>query len=252
VPLVSQSSLIEASGLGYRIGTQTILEGISLHLQAGEILTVIGPNGAGKTTLLKLLLGLLEPTAGSVRRDARLRIGYMPQRLAIDPALPLSVRRFLQIADRRPGRVADVAAEVGVAHLLGTPLAAVSGGEFQRVLLARALLREPRLLMLDEPVQGVDVGGQAELYALIKEVRARHGCAVLMISHDLHLVMAATDTVLCLNRHVCCAGQPEAVSMHPAYLQLFGRQGASEIAVYTHHHDHAHDMHGNVIGGGHG
>jgi zinc transport system ATP-binding protein len=249
---VSDACLIEASGLGYRMDGHPILEGISLQLHAGEILTVIGPNGAGKTTLLKLLIGLLEPASGTVRRREGLRIGYMPQRLAIDSALPLSVQRFLQIADRRLDRVAAVAEEVGISRLLRTPLASVSGGEFQRVLLARALLRDPQLLMLDEPVQGVDVAGQAELYALIKEVRTRHHCAVLMISHDLHVVMAATDTVLCLNRHVCCAGQPEDVSTHPAYLQLFGRQGAAEIAVYTHHHDHAHDLHGNVVGGKHG
>jgi zinc transport system ATP-binding protein len=246
---VSEAALIEASALGYRIGGLAILEGVTLRLGAGEILTVIGPNGAGKTTLLKLLMGLLRPTSGTVHRRAGLRIGYMPQRLAIDPALPMSVGRFLQIAERRPQRVAAVAAEVGIERLLRTPLAAVSGGEFQRALLARALLREPELLVLDEPVQGVDVSGQAELYALIKAVRDTHRCAVLMISHDLHVVMAATDTVLCLNRHVCCAGQPEDVGAHPAYLQLFGRQGADGIAVYTHHHDHAHDLHGDVIDG---
>jgi zinc transport system ATP-binding protein len=246
---VSEQTLLEASGLGYQAGGQMILEHISLRLRAGEILTVIGPNGAGKTTLLKLLIGLLEPTAGTVSRRPGLRIGYMPQRLAIDPALPMSVARFLQIAERRPDRVADVAEETGIGHLLDSALASVSGGEFQRALLARALLRRPELLVLDEPVQGVDVLGQADLYALIKEVRTRHHCAVLMISHDLHLVMAATDTVLCLNRHVCCAGQPEDVSAHPAYLQLFGRQAAGEIAVYTHHHDHAHDLHGDVIDG---
>ena len=243
---MSAPHLLEARELGYRAGGHAILEHISLRLHAGEILTVIGPNGAGKTTLLKLLIGLLVPSSGSVWREPGLRVGYMPQRLAIDPALPLSVERFLQLAERNPARIAEIAAEVGIERLLRTPLAAISGGEFQRALLARALLREPELLVLDEPVQGVDMGGQAELYTLIKDVRAQHRCAVLMISHDLHLVMAATDTVLCLNRHVCCAGRPEVVSNHPAYLQLFG--SAAEIAVYTHHHDHAHDLHGDVVG----
>jgi zinc transport system ATP-binding protein len=172
----------------------------------------------------------------------------MPQKLQIDAALPLTAGRFLQVAERDMTRVRAVAFEVGVEALLKTPITAVSGGELQRLLLARALLRDPELLLLDEPVQGVDIAGQAELYALIREVRSRHRCAVLMISHDLHVVMASTDTVLCLNRHVCCAGRPEVVSNDPAYLQLFGRQAAEQIAVYTHHHDHAHDMHGNVIG----
>ncbi len=239
--------IIEARGIAWRIGGETILDHVSLTLHEGEILTVIGPNGAGKTSLLRILMGLLAPSAGNVWRRPGLRIGYMPQRLAIDPSLPLDVGRFLRLAGRRPGPLAAVAEEVGIAGLLRTPLAGVSGGEFQRVLLARALLRAPQLLVLDEPVQGVDVNGQAELYGLINEVRRRHNCAVLMISHDLHLVMASTDTVLCLNKHVCCAGKPEVVSAHPEFLQLFGKQAVSEIAVYTHHHDHAHDLHGHVV-----
>jgi zinc transport system ATP-binding protein len=197
---------------------------------------------------LKILIGLAQPSSGSVWRREGLRVGYMPQKLQIDAALPLTAGRFLQVAERDMTRVRAVASEVGVEALLKTPITAVSGGELQRLLLARALLRDPELLLLDEPVQGVDIAGQAELYALIREVRSRHRCAVLMISHDLHVVMASTDTVLCLNRHVCCAGRPEVVSNDPAYLQLFGRQAAEQIAVYTHHHDHAHDMHGNVIG----
>jgi len=244
--------LIEASELAYHVDEQVILENVSLQLHEGEILTVIGPNGAGKTTLLRLLIGLLEPSSGRVTRRRGLRIGYMPQRLPIDPSLPLSVARFLQMADRHPDRIARIAAETGIAGLLRKPVAAVSGGEFQRVLLARALLRNPELLVLDEPVQGVDLAGQAELYALIKDVRTRHGCAILMISHDLHLVMAATDTVLCLNRHVCCAGHPDAVGNDPAFRQLFGARGAAEIAVYTHHHDHSHDLHGDVVDRHHG
>ena len=239
--------VLEARAISFQIGPDLVLENISLRLHDGEILTVIGPNGAGKTTLLRLLTGLASPSAGTIWRRPGLRMGYMPQKLQIDPALPLSVERFLRIAERNPQRLAAVAAEVGVSALLGTPLAGVSGGEFQRVLLARALLRDPQLLVLDEPVQGVDVNGQAELYALIDAVRHRHRCAVLMISHDLHLVMAATDTVLCLNRHVCCAGKPEVVSTHPAFLQLFGKQVSSEIAVYTHHHDHEHDMRGQIV-----
>jgi zinc transport system ATP-binding protein len=245
---VSRPFLLEARDVSFRAGSHLILEHVSLRLHEEEILTLIGPNGAGKTSLLKILIGLAQPSSGSVWRREGLRVGYMPQKLQIDAALPLTAGRFLQVAERDMTRVRAVASEVGVEALLKTPITAVSGGELQRLLLARALLRDPELLLLDEPVQGVDIAGQAELYALIREVRSRHRCAVLMISHDLHVVMASTDTVLCLNRHVCCAGRPEVVSNDPAYLQLFGRQAAEQIAVYTHHHDHAHDMHGNVIG----
>ena len=245
---MSRPFLLEARDVSFRAGSHLILEHVSLRLHEEEILTLIGPNGAGKTSLLKILIGLAQPSSGSVWRREGLRVGYMPQRLQIDAALPLTAGRFLQVAERDMTRVRAVASEVGVEALLKTPITAVSGGELQRLLLARALLRDPELLLLDEPVQGVDIAGQAELYALIREVRSRHRCAVLMISHDLHVVMASTDTVLCLNRHVCCAGRPEVVSNDPAYLQLFGRQAAEQIAVYTHHHDHAHDMHGNVIG----
>jgi zinc transport system ATP-binding protein len=249
---VNTQPLLEARDVGWQVGTERILDHVSLALHEGEILTVIGPNGAGKTSLLRILMGLLAPSSGSVWREAGLRIGYMPQRLVIDASLPMDVGRFLRLAERSPRRLAEVADEVGIGSLLRSPVAGVSGGEFQRVLLARALLRNPRLLVLDEPVQGVDVNGQAELYGLINEVRRRHECAVLMISHDLHLVMAATDTVLCLNKHVCCAGKPEVVSAHPEFLQLFGKQAVSEIAVYTHHHDHEHDLHGHVVEHRHG
>jgi len=249
---VSESVVLTASGIAWHIGAETILDHVSLTLHEGEILTIIGPNGAGKTSLLRIVMGLAEPSSGSVWRAPGLRIGYMPQRLVVDPSLPLGVGRFLRLAERNAERLAAVAEEVGIGALLQTPLASVSGGEFQRVLLARALLRNPRLLVLDEPGQGVDVNGQAELYALINEVRRRHQCAVLMISHDLHLVMAETDTVLCLNKHVCCAGKPEVVSAHPEFLQLFGKQALSEIGVYTHHHDHEHDLHGHIVGHRHG
>ncbi len=248
----SADRLLEAHEVGWQVRGEAILSRVSLTLVEGEILTIIGPNGAGKTSLLRVLMGLITPSSGSVWRRPGLRIGYMPQRLAIDPSLPLDVGRFLRLAERSPAALAATAAEVGIGGLLDTPLAAVSGGEFQRVLLARALLRRPQLLVLDEPAQGVDVGGQAELYLLIDTVRRRHGCAVLMISHDLHLVMAATDTVLCLNRHVCCAGKPEVVGAHPEFLQLFGRRAVEGLALYAHHHDHEHDIHGQVVGDGHG
>ncbi|MFZ5561518.1 MAG: zinc ABC transporter ATP-binding protein ZnuC [Pseudomonadota bacterium] len=225
-----------------------VLEDVSLTVRAGEILTVIGPNGAGKTCLLRIALGLLAPDAGTRQVKPGLRIGYMPQKLGLDEALPLDVQRFLALARPGLGSAALQAAlqEAGVGHALRTPVSRLSGGELQRVLLARALLREPALLVLDEPAQGVDLSGQEELYGLIGAVRSRRGCGVLMVSHDLHLVMAATDHVLCLNRHVCCEGHPESVGAHPEYQRMFGAQGGQGLAFYSHRHDHRHDAHGEV------
>jgi zinc transport system ATP-binding protein len=222
-----------------------ILDNISLTLQHGEIITIIGPNGAGKSTLLKLALGLIAPTSGSVRKAEGVRIGYMPQRLHIEANLPLSTMRFLQLGGAKTHAIGNALAEVGATGIEHQAVQALSGGEMQRVLLARALLRNPDLLVLDEPVQGVDVGGQTEMYALIAELRRRHHCGVLMVSHDLHWVMAQTDRVLCLNQHVCCEGHPEQVGNDPAYRALFG-DAAVTIAPYHHHHNHAHDLHGSI------
>ncbi len=238
--------LLSARGLCVRTENRLLLDRIDLDLHEGEIVTVIGPNGAGKTTLLKALLGFTAPSAGSVTRADTLRIGYMPQKLALNPLLPMTVQRFLRQTKTSDSAIVSALTETGVENLLQQSLHKVSGGELQRVLLARALLRQPQLLVLDEPAQGVDVCGQADLYRLIAELRNRYHCGVLLVSHDLHLVMAATDTVICLNQHICCQGHPEHVSQHPEYLQLFGGKIADDIAVYTHHHDHDHDLHGNV------
>ncbi|QMV63304.1 zinc ABC transporter ATP-binding protein ZnuC [Pseudomonas berkeleyensis] len=240
-------ALIRLDGVAVSFNGQAVLDDVQLSVQPGEIVTLIGPNGAGKTTLVRVVLGLLQPEHGNVRRAPRLRIGYMPQKLHVDATLPLSVLRFLRLVpgvDRK--RALAALAEVGAEQVIDSPLQSISGGEMQRVLLARALLREPQLLVLDEPVQGVDVAGQAELYRLISRLRERHGCGVLMVSHDLHLVMSATDQVVCLNRHVCCSGHPEQVSGDPAFIELFG-QDAKSLAVYHHHHDHDHDLHGGVV-----
>lgn len=219
-----------------------LLEKVNLELRRNEILTVIGPNGAGKTTLLRVALGLLPPTRGRVVLEKGLTIGYMPQRLHLDPTFPLSVKRFLSLSCRRDmARAVALLEEVGASHVLESSMQSLSGGEFQRVLLARALVREPELLVLDEPVQGVDVHGQTELYRLIGRIRKSRGCAVLMVSHDLHLVMASTDRVLCLNRHICCSGTPEAVTSDPAYVELFGPLAVEQLAVYVHDRNHQHD-----------
>ena len=244
----SQSPLISAQGIGIRLSGREVLKEIDLEVARGEIVTLIGPNGAGKTTLVRILLGLLSPDRGRVIKHPGLKVGYMPQRLSLPENMPLNVRRFLTL----PGAVAaqqldQLTAELEITRLLESPMQSLSGGEHQRVLLARALLRNPDLMVLDEPVQGVDITGQNELYQLITRISSERNCGVLMISHDLHLVMAATNRVMCINQHVCCSGHPEAVSQHPAYLELFGSHASSRLAVYTHHHDHDHDIHGNVV-----
>ncbi|PBP89084.1 zinc ABC transporter ATP-binding protein ZnuC [Pseudomonas syringae] len=240
-------ALIRLDKVAVTLSGQNVLDDIQLSVKPGEIVTLIGPNGAGKTTLVRAVLGLLKPDAGSVWRKPRLRVGYMPQKLHVDQTLPLSVLRFLRLVPGvdRPA-AASALEEVGAGKVIDSPIQGISGGEMQRVLLARALLRKPELLVLDEPVQGVDVAGQAELYSLITRLRDRHQCGVLMVSHDLHLVMSTTDQVVCLNRHVCCSGHPEQVSHDPAFVELFGNN-AQSLAIYHHHHDHAHDLHGAVV-----
>ncbi len=227
---------------------RALISHVGLDVHAGEIITLIGPNGAGKTTLLRALLGLQAVTSGTVHRARGLRVGYMPQRLQIDPIIPLSVQRFLTLSRRTSQQdVQRSLKEVGAAHVQEQSLHVISGGELQRVLLARALMCQPDLLILDEPAQGVDVVGQSDLYTLIGSIRDRYGCGVLMVSHDLHLVMEAADSVICLNQHVCCTGHPEAVSQHPEYLKLFGDAPLKGLAVYTHAHDHEHNLHGDVV-----
>lgn len=238
--------LVAARGVTLAHGGTSILERVDVAVRAGELVSLIGPNGSGKTTLVRILLGLAAPDAGTVERRPGVRIGYVPQRLAIDRAVPITAERFLALAPR--GNAAarrEALQELGIAHLAKRGAQDLSGGEFQRLLLARALLAEPELLVMDEPAQGVDVGGQADLYRWIGALRDRRGCGVLLVSHDLHLVMAATDRVVCLNRHVCCTGQPEAVARHPEYLALFGASAAA-FGVYAHRHDHVHDLAGHV------
>jgi len=243
----SSRPLISAEHVSVIHGDQTILQDTSLAIRPQELVTLIGPNGAGKSTFIRVLLGLLKPSSGTVQQQEGLIIGYMPQRLVIDPSLPLNVERFLLLAGKHSlkkssdnlDRCLDL---TGVKHLRRHSVQSLSGGELQRVLLARALFRDPQLLVLDEPVQGVDVSGQSALYKLIGDIRDETQCGILMVSHDLHLVMAETDRVICLNQHICCEGHPDTVSVHPEFLQLFGETKNSHVAVYTHHHDHDHDI----------
>lgn len=239
--------LIGAQGLAISRGGRTILEDVDFEIRKNEIVTLIGPNGAGKTTLVRVLLGLIAPDKGIIRRSPGLTIGYVPQRFDIDRAIPMTVARFLALGRAgTPERARAVLAEVGASRVVDQQMSGLSGGELQRVLLARALLRDPGLLVLDEPVRGVDYVGEAELYALIGRLRAERGLGVLMVSHDLHIVMAQSDRVVCVNRHVCCSGVPETVAKDPAYVRLFGEHAARSFAVYSHRHDHRHDLAGEA------
>lgn len=242
------SSLITLDKISVTFGQRNVLSDISLSLKSGRILTLLGPNGAGKSTLVRVVLGLIQPSAGKVIRPPQLRIGYVPQKIHLDATLPLTVERFMRL--RGGVKRADILPalkRVQAAQLLHYPLQKLSGGEMQRVLLARALLNQPQLLVLDEPTQGVDVNGQVALYDLIDKLRQELDCAVMMVSHDLHLVMAKTDDVLCLNQHICCSGTPEVVSTHPEFISMFGPRGAEQLAIYRHHHNHRHDLQGRIV-----
>jgi len=245
---ISDEPLVSASGVEFAFGGKRVLERVDLAVHGGEIVTLIGPNGAGKTTLVRVVLGQLKPDRGSIRRKPGLTVGYLPQRISVDPTLPLPVRSFLNLPKRQSDEsIRTVLDEVGADYTLDQAVQSLSGGELQRVLLARALLRDPQLLVLDEPLQSIDFTGQLALFQLIADVRDRRGCGVLMVSHDLHLVMAGTEQVVCLNRHVCCSGEPESVTRHPEYLALFGPNAAKGLAIYTHAHDHSHDLAGGVV-----
>lgn len=245
--LTTQSALISAHNITLSIQDKLILDAISIDIHPAEIVTLIGPNGAGKSSLIKCLLGIMPVTRGNVSRQENLRIGYMPQKLHIDESFPITVSGFLSLAGAyKKTRILDTLTRLDVAHLANAPLQKVSGGELQRVLLGRALLRKPQLLVLDEPTQGVDISGQQELFALLSTIRKEENTAILLVSHDLHLVMSSTDRVFCLNQHICCSGHPESVSSDPAYLQLFGVKDGKDFAIYEHHHDHHHDVSGKI------
>ena len=240
----TKTPLIELHNVMVQLNRRLVLDNISLRVEPGEIITIVGPNGCGKSTLLRTIIGAVRPVRGQVVRPPRLRIGYVPQRLHIDATLPLTVRRFLSLPRRAQDEAATAALhQVGAGHLLDRRMQALSGGQFQRILLARALLGVPELLVLDEAAQGLDQSGSAAFYQLIEAARLRLGCAVLMVSHELHVVMAASDRVICLNGHICCAGTPEHVASAPEYRALFGSGTQGALALYRHTHDHHHHDH---------
>jgi zinc transport system ATP-binding protein len=242
--------LVSATGIGVHRSGRWLIRNVDLAVRPGEIVTLIGPNGSGKSTAAKVALGILKPDAGRVARKPDLRVGYVPQKLSVDWTMPLSVERLMSLTGHQSAQAVKAAlTEVEIAHLAKAEVQHLSGGEFQRALIARALIRKPELLVLDEPVQGVDFTGEIALYDLISRIRERSGCGILLISHDLHVVMAKTDTVICMNGHVCCHGTPQSVALHPEYLRLFGARAAETIAVYAHDHDHRHLADGTIKAG---
>lgn len=237
-------SLVSVENLSIGYGANTVLSHVSLSVNAGEIVTIVGPNGSGKTSLLRAIIGAVQPTKGRVIRNADVRIGYVPQKLHIDPTLPMTVARFLALPRGvAPAAIEDALSHAGVPNLATAQMSRLSGGQFQRVLLARALIGKPHLLLLDEATQGLDQPGSAAFYRQIETVRQETGCAVLMISHELHVVMSASDRVICLNGHVCCEGAPEVVASAPEYRALFGTGTMGALALYRHDHDHDHHHH---------
>lgn len=240
-------ALVELTGATIEFDGVPVVKGIDLVVNPGDILTIIGPNGAGKTTLIKAVIGVQALTHGSIRRQKGLTIGYVPQSLHLQPTLPMTVSRFMAMTGEPRSVCQQALTDTGIGHLADASVHRLSGGEMQRLLIARALARKPNLLVLDEPAQGVDINGQAALYDLIRSLRDRLNCGIIMISHDLHLVMAATDRVICLNQHVCCSGYPAEISSDPGFVEVFGRSVADSLAVYHHQHNHRHDLHGEVI-----
>jgi zinc transport system ATP-binding protein len=235
-------SLISAEGIGVQYGARRVLQHMNFSIDVGEVVTIVGPNGAGKSVFLRVLIGAEQPSEGRVNRTHGLAIGYVPQRLSIGQTMPMSVARFLALSSsQNASQNQAMLARVGIPDRAKEQMASLSGGEFQRVLLAHALLGEPQVLILDEPTQGLDQPAVAAFYRLIEEVRDERGCAILMVSHDLNVVMRRSDRVICLNGHICCEGTPSDVSLAPEYQALFGVDNEGALALYHHEHDHTHD-----------
>ena len=238
--------LVKLNNVGFRQKQKWLVQGVSLQVKKGEIVTLIGPNGSGKSTTAKIALGLLKNIEGEVEKFTN-KIGYVPQKISIDWTLPLRVRDFMLLTDKlKEDTMEEALSLTGVVDLKDKSLGNLSGGEFQRVLLARAISKKPELLVLDEPVQGVDFTGEIALYELIKKISEKLNCGILLISHDLHTVMSATDYVVCLNGHVCCSGSPKEVAKNNEYKALFGEQAAQTLSIYEHKHDHIHTSDGDI------
>ena len=240
------STLVKLNNAGFKQNDKWLVEGVSLTVKKGKIVTLIGPNGSGKSTTAKIALGIYKNIEGSVEKYTN-KVGYVPQKISIDWTLPLRVYDFMLLTENIKEEAIDEALTLtGVIHLKNKNLGNLSGGEFQRVLIARAISKKPELLVLDEPVQGVDYTGEIALYELIKRISDTLNCGILLISHDLHTVMTATDHVVCLNGHVCCSGSPMDVAKNNEYKTLFGEQASQILSVYEHKHDHVHSDEGEI------
>ena len=238
--------LVKLENVGVFQNNKWLVEDVSLNVEKGKIVTLIGPNGSGKTTTAKIALGIYKNIKGKVKKFTD-KIGYVPQKISIDWTLPIRVTDFMQLTHNlNENEIENALNLTGVKHLKNNDLRNLSGGEFQRVLIARAISKKPDLLVLDEPVQGVDFKGEIALYELIKTISDKINCGILLISHDLHVVMTATDYVVCLNGHVCCSGSPSAVANNKEYQKLFGDRASTILSVYEHRHDHTHSPDGTV------
>ena len=243
---LEKNILVKLNNVGIQQNDKWLVKGVSLEVEKGKIVTLIGPNGSGKSTTAKIALGIYKNIEGSVEKFTN-NVGYVPQKISIDWTLPLRVKDFMVLTDSIKDELIDEALSLtGVIHLKEKNLGNLSGGEFQRVLLARAISKKPELLVLDEPVQGVDFTGEIALYELIKKISEKLNCGILLISHDLHTVMSATDHVVCLNGHVCCSGSPKDVARNNEYKALFGEQASQTLSVYEHKHDHEHSIDGKI------
>ena len=242
----NNNMLVKLNNAGYQHNDKWLVQGVSLTVEKGKIVTLIGPNGSGKSTTAKIALGIYKKIDGEVEKYTN-KVGYVPQKISIDWTLPLRVLDFMILTENLKDETIDEALSLtGVLHLKNKNLGNLSGGEFQRVLLARAISKKPELLVLDEPVQGVDFTGEIALYELIKKISEELNCGILLISHDLHTVMSATDHVVCLNGHVCCSGSPSDVAKNNEYKALFGEQAAQTLSIYEHKHDHVHSHEGEI------
>ena len=238
--------LVNLENAGVYKSPKWLIRGVSLEVRRGQIVTLIGPNGSGKTTTAKMVLSILEPDEGSMKRYTD-KIAYVPQKINIDWTMPLRVVDFMRLTNNlSDNEVIESLKQTGVEKLFKEQIHGLSGGEFQRVLLARAIAKNPELLVLDEPVQGVDFNGEIDLYNIIKNISTNLNCGILLVSHDLHFVMSATDHVVCLNGHICCSGKPSAVIKDKAYIELFGEHRSKTLTYYQHDHDHTHNSDGSV------
>ena len=241
-----KNTLVKLENAGYSQNNKWLVRGVSLEVEKGKIVTLIGPNGSGKSTTAKIALGIYKKIEGKVEKYTK-KVGYVPQKVSIDWTLPLRVNDFMVLTENlKDDAINEALSLTGVEHLKNKNLGNLSGGEFQRVLLARAISKKPELLVLDEPVQGVDFTGEIALYELIKKISDELNCGILLISHDLHTVMSATDHVVCLNGHVCCSGSPIDVAKNNEYKALFGEKASQILSVYEHRHDHVHSNEGEI------